>query len=108
MHKPAAAYRPQSVAPTVSMNLSRALRAAGITRCGARPRSLREYAANRVYSHTGRVEDVAGQLGLRSLDTALRFGPSRMARAVGWGDPRWRNSPLTNDRRVVPPVEAEP
>ena len=29
LHKPAPAYRPQSVAPTVSMNLSRALEAAG-------------------------------------------------------------------------------
>jgi integrase len=73
LHKPPAAYRPQSVAPTVSMNLSRAMRAAGVTRSGVRPRSLREYAANRVYARTGRVEDVAWQLGLRSLDTAFRL-----------------------------------
>ncbi len=73
LHKPASEYRRQSVAPTVSMNLSRALQRAGITRSGVRPRSLREYAANRVYAQTRRAEDVAHQLGLRSLDTASRL-----------------------------------
>jgi integrase len=73
MHKPVSAYPSSSVAPTVSMNLSRAMSRAGITRPGVRPRSVREYAANRVYAHTGRVEDVAQLLGSRSLDSAFRF-----------------------------------
>lgn len=73
LHKPVTAYRRGSVAPTVSMNLSRAMQRAGITRPRVRPRSLREYAANRVYAQTRRVEDVAHQLGLRSLDSASRL-----------------------------------
>lgn len=59
MHRSTATYRADSVAPTVSMNLSRALARAGVTRPGVRPRSLREYAANAVYARSGRVEDVA-------------------------------------------------
>lgn len=73
MHRPISTYRPDSVAPTVSMNLSRAMKRAGITRIGVRPRSCREYAANDVYARTGRVEDVAQQLGLASLDAAYRL-----------------------------------
>ncbi|MDQ3663628.1 MAG: hypothetical protein M3353_03080 [Actinomycetota bacterium] len=34
---------------------------------------MREFAANRIYALTGRVEDVARLLGLASLDTAARF-----------------------------------
>jgi integrase len=73
MHRPVGAYQADSVAPTVSMNLSRALRRAGIARPGVRPRSCREYAANAVYARTGRVEDVAAQLGIVSLDSAFRL-----------------------------------
>lgn len=73
MHRPVDAYRVDSVAPTVSMNLSRALKGAGITRVGVRPRSCREYAANAVYARTGRVEDVAQRLGIVSLDAAYRL-----------------------------------
>lgn len=68
-----ATYPAESIAPSVSSNLSRALQAAGITRPGVRPRSLREYAANRTYALTGRVEDVAAQLGLDSYDVAWRL-----------------------------------
>jgi hypothetical protein len=73
MHRPFVEYPADSVAPTVSMNLSRCLSAAGVTRDGVRPRSVREYAANRTYALTGRVEDVAHLLGLASLDTAAGF-----------------------------------
>jgi hypothetical protein len=48
MHRPVGAYRADSVAPTVSMNLSRALGRVGISRVGVRPRWCREYAANAV------------------------------------------------------------
>ena len=73
MHRPVLAYPASSVAPTVSMNLTRALQRAGVTRAGVRPRSVREFAANRTYALTGRVEDVAQLLGLASLDTAAGF-----------------------------------
>jgi hypothetical protein len=66
-----------NLAPSVSANLSLALQRAGICRVGVRPRSVREYAANRIYALTGRVEDVAGVLGLSSLDTAARYIDSR-------------------------------
>lgn len=69
--RPLGTYPLESVAPTVSTNLSRALTAAGVNRPGVRPRSLREYAANRVYALTGRIEDVASHLGIPSLDSAL-------------------------------------
>lgn len=73
MHRPVNTYRPDSVAPTVSMDLSRAMNRAGVNRVGVRPRSCREYAANAVYARTGRVEDVAKQLGITSLDAAYRL-----------------------------------
>ena len=73
MHRPLLDYPPNSIAPTVSTNLSRALQRAGVTRAGVRPRSVREFAANRTYALTGRVEDVAQLLGLPSLDTAAGF-----------------------------------
>jgi hypothetical protein len=73
MHKALTQYPPQSVAPTVSINLSRAMRRARVLRMGLRPRSVREYAANRVYAQTRRVEAVAQLLGARSLDSAYRF-----------------------------------
>ncbi len=73
MYRPLSEYPTRSVAPTVSMNLSRALQRAGVTRAGVRPLSVREYAANRIYALTGRVEDVADHLGMASLDTAAGF-----------------------------------
>lgn len=84
MHRPVNQYQPGSIAPTVSMNLSRALARAGIHRVGVRPRSLREYAANRVYAQTGRVEDVARTLGLASLDAAFRLVDTQWQQR--WGE----------------------
>ena len=46
---------------------------AGLARTGLRPASVREYAANRHYALTGRVEAVAEFLGLASLDVARGF-----------------------------------
>jgi len=66
-------YPPETIAPGVSSTIARALVRAGLNRPGLRPRSLREYAANRSYALTGRVEDVAIMLGLQSLDTAYSF-----------------------------------
>lgn len=66
-------YPVNSVAPTVSGNLARALRQAGIHRAGVRPKSIREHAANACYAEVGRIEAVAELLGLRSLDTAARL-----------------------------------
>jgi hypothetical protein len=94
MHRALAAYPMTSVAPTVSMNLSRALARAGVDRPGVRPRSLREYAANRTYAMTGRVEDVAHLLGLTSFDTAFHYVDP------GWQDawgPVIRNSDPQSD-----------
>jgi hypothetical protein len=73
MYRPVAEYPAASIAPTVSMNVIRALARAGIRRPGVRPRSLREYAANSTYALTGRVEDVARVLGLPSFDAAMRY-----------------------------------
>jgi hypothetical protein len=73
MHRPVLEYPPNSVAAGVSVNLSRALASAGVTRKGVRPASLREYAANRTYAISGGVEEVAELLGVTSLDTAARF-----------------------------------
>lgn len=73
MLRPLSSYPICSVAPSVSTNLSRALHRAGIDRPGVRPRSLREYAANRTYALSNRVEDVAQHLGLVSLDAAARM-----------------------------------
>lgn len=69
--RPLDTYPLESVAPSISTNLSRALTAAGVHRPGVRPRSMREFAANRVYALTGRIEDVASHLGIPSLDSAL-------------------------------------
>ncbi|MBF4766601.1 hypothetical protein ISU10_02325 [Nocardioides agariphilus] len=71
--RPLRAYPLESIAPTVSTNITRALVAAGVSRAGVRPRSLREYAANASYARSGRIEDVAGLLGIRSLDAARRL-----------------------------------
>lgn len=73
LRRPASTYPVNSVAPTVSGSLSRALRHAGIHRAGLRPKSLREYAANACYAEVGRIEAVAELLGLGSLDTAARL-----------------------------------
>lgn len=69
----AESYPLNSVAPTVSQNLARALRHAGVHRPEIRPKSLRDYAANAVYARTGRIEAVAEQLGMTSFDTASRL-----------------------------------
>ena len=66
-------YPVNSVAPTVSDNLGRALRHAGIHRAGVLPKSVREYAANAVYATSQRIEAVAEQLGLSSYDTTARL-----------------------------------
>jgi integrase len=73
LRRPAPTYPINSMAPTVSGNLTRALRQAGIQRAGLRPKSLREYAANACYAETVRIEAVAQLLGLGSLDTAARL-----------------------------------
>lgn len=71
--RPASSYPATSIGPTIATNLARAMDAAGLTRDGLRPSSLREYAANRAYAQTSRIEDVAELLGLSSLDSATRF-----------------------------------
>ena len=70
LRRPLDSYSPHAVAPAVASTLSRAMKRAGITRAGVRPGSLRDYAANRTYAITGRVEDVADVVGLASLDRA--------------------------------------
>lgn len=66
-------YPATSIAPSISSNLRRALNCAGLSGTGVRPASIREYAANRAYALTGRVESVAELLGLTSLDVARGF-----------------------------------
>lgn len=62
------------VDPTaVGQHMYRALHAAGIKRDGVTPGSMQEYAANRCYALTNRVEDVAALLGLKSLDAAMTY-----------------------------------
>ncbi len=73
LNRSASSYPVNSVAPTVSENLARAIRHAGVSRAGVGPRSLREYAANAALATTGRIEAVARQLGLSSFDTAARL-----------------------------------
>jgi integrase len=73
LNRPLESYPETSIAPGISSGLSRALAAAGITRAGVRPASIREYAANRAYALSGRVEAVAELLGLDSLDGAAGF-----------------------------------
>lgn len=71
--RPLSTYPATSVAPSISSSLGRAMASAGLSRPGIRPASLREYAANRQYAVTGRVESVAEQLGLDSLDVARGY-----------------------------------
>lgn len=66
-------YPVNSLAPTVSQNLQRALALAGVVGPRLGPKSLREYAANAVYARTCRVEAVAEQLGMTSFDSAARL-----------------------------------
>ena len=62
------------VDPTaVGQHMYRALQCAGINRDGVTPGSMQEHAANRCYSLTNRVEDVAALLGLKSLDAAMAY-----------------------------------
>lgn len=84
LNRPLTSYPLNSVAPTVSNNLGLALRHAGIRRAGVRPKSVREYAANAIYARTQRIESVAEQLGVTSLDTAFRLIDS--AWQDRWGD----------------------
>lgn len=84
LDRPADSYPVNSVAPTVSGNLGRALRFAGIHRAGVRPKSVREYAANALYARTQRIEAVAEQLGLSSYDTAARLIDREWQ--ARWGD----------------------
>ena len=84
LRRPLSSYSPHAVAPAVASTLSRAMKRAGITRVGIRPGSLRDYAANRTYAITGRVEDVADVVGLASLDRARALvDPEWQAR---WAD----------------------
>lgn len=73
LKRPLAAYAEASVAPGISSTLSRAMRAAGVTRPGVRAASIREFAANRVYAAHQRVEEVAALLGTSSLDAAMGY-----------------------------------
>jgi len=73
LNRALSSYPVNSVAPTVSDNLSRALRHAGIQRAEVQPKSVREYAANAVYATTHRIEAVSEQLGVPSYDTAARL-----------------------------------
>lgn len=73
LSRPLNTYPETSIAPGISSSLSRALAKAGITRPGVRASSIREYAANRKYALTQRVEDVAAMLGLDSLDAAMSY-----------------------------------
>ena len=73
LSRPLATYPATSIAPSISSSLSRAMQAAGLTRSGLRPASIREYAANRCYALEGRVESVAELLGIASLDVAHGF-----------------------------------
>jgi hypothetical protein len=59
-------------ATSVGQKLYQALSLSSITRPGVTPSSLQDYAANRCYALTNRVEDVARLLGLASLDHAMR------------------------------------
>ena len=68
----------------MSNNLGLAIRHAGIHRAGVRPKSVREYAANAIYARSQRIESVAEQLGMISLDTAARMIVS--AWQDRWGD----------------------
>lgn len=80
LSRPLETYPETSIAPGISSSLSRALAKAGIARAGVRASSIREYAANRAYALTRRVEDVAAVLGLESLDAAR-----------GYIDPHWQD-----------------
>lgn len=73
LRRPLAEYPAESIAPSVSSSLSRAMSGAGLNREGLRPRSLREFAANRAYALTHSPEQVAHVLGLTSLDAAMTF-----------------------------------
>jgi len=71
MARPLSAYRPDSVAPCVAAHLRLAMRSAGVRRPGVRPSSILQFAANACYARNQRIEDVAGLLGLTSLDRAM-------------------------------------
>lgn len=66
-------HRAQVDSTAVGQHMYRALQCAGIKRDGVTPGSMQEYAANRCYALTNRVEDVAALLGLKSLDAAMAY-----------------------------------
>jgi site-specific recombinase XerD len=70
LHRPLSDYARESIAPSISSSLSRAIAAAGLHGPDIRPRSLREYAGNAFYARTGDIEETASRLGLKSLDVA--------------------------------------
>lgn len=73
LRRPLGDYAPDAVAPAIGNTISRSLRSAGVDRAHITASSLRDYAANRMFSLTGRVEDVALLLGMASLDRARRL-----------------------------------
>lgn len=77
-------YAPAAVAPAIGNTISRSIHSAGIDRPHVTAGSLRDYAANRMFALTGRVEDVAQLLGLASLDRAQRLVDIEWQTA--WGD----------------------
>lgn len=84
LRRPLDDYAPAAVAPAIGNTISRALHSAGIDRPHVTAKSLRDYAANRMFALTGRVENVAQVLGLASLDRAHRLVDIEWQSA--WGD----------------------
>lgn len=84
LRRPVDDYAPAAVAPAIGNTVSRSLHSAGIDRPHVTAGSLRDYAANRMFAMTGRVEDVAQLLGLASLDRAQRLVDIDWQSA--WGD----------------------
>lgn len=77
-------HRTHVTVTAVGQHLYRALQVAGLHRPGVVPTSMQDFAANRCYALTNRVEDVAALLGLSSLDTAFRtIDPAWQAQ---WGE----------------------
>lgn len=71
------AGRPESMQASISGAVGAILQRAGLhEESDVRPRSVTAWAGQRVFDETGRIEDVARRLGLRSLD--------RAAALIGW------------------------
>jgi site-specific recombinase XerD len=84
LRRPLDDYALAAVAPAIGNTISRSLHSAGIDRPHVTAGSLRDYAANRMFAMTDRVEDVAQLLGLASLDRARRLVDFEWQSA--WGD----------------------